>query len=181
MTNFKARPTTYNGVPMRSRLEAGFAQWLDEWNFKWAYEPRAFANASGQYLPDFRLDEVSMQWRSEPATLYVEIKPESWYKEKEPGFEETYLQMTRSMKVIWDSEPDAELALIVPGMNCGFSAAVELLYLDREISEDPEHPDAWGQFAVWVPVGASRSELGLSFPPIRLERGPWPLEFWRVR
>jgi hypothetical protein len=38
MTNFKARPTTYKGVEMRSRLEAGFAMWLDERDLSWTYD-----------------------------------------------------------------------------------------------------------------------------------------------
>lgn len=34
-----ARPTTYNGIKMRSKLEADFAVILDKYDLKWEYEP----------------------------------------------------------------------------------------------------------------------------------------------
>lgn len=34
---FKARPTIYRGIQMRSRLEAAFAQVLDESSVEWVY------------------------------------------------------------------------------------------------------------------------------------------------
>lgn len=50
----KARPTTYKGVRMRSRLEAGFAAWLDDAGVEWQYEPECYsAPELGQWLPDF--------------------------------------------------------------------------------------------------------------------------------
>ena len=52
----KARPTTYSGIKMRSRLEALFAEELDRWGIGWTYEPECFAGPDGQYLPDFKLD-----------------------------------------------------------------------------------------------------------------------------
>jgi hypothetical protein len=63
----------------------------------WAYEPRAFANELGQYLPDFLLGPV------DDLRAYVEVKP---------TLELAYLAMPR-MQVIWDSEPDALLVIIV--------------------------------------------------------------------
>lgn len=51
-TTMRPRPTTYKGVQMRSRLEAGFARWLDHMKTPWTYEPRAFTAIDGwQYLP----------------------------------------------------------------------------------------------------------------------------------
>lgn len=55
MDQFKARPTTYKGIAMRSRLEARVAAWLDSLGIRWTYEPHAFASEKGQYLPDFEL------------------------------------------------------------------------------------------------------------------------------
>ena len=73
----KGRKTVYKGITMRSRLEAGFAAWLDSKHFDWAYEPCAFASENGQYLPDFRLPGVFVAWREQPlSTVYVETKPE---------------------------------------------------------------------------------------------------------
>lgn len=34
---FQARPTVYDGIPMRSRTEARFAAFLDRAGFEWAY------------------------------------------------------------------------------------------------------------------------------------------------
>ena len=73
MADFKARPTTYNGVKMRSRLEAGFAMWLDELGTGGEYEPNAFASPQGQYLPDFKIDMPILTL--EGCTVYVEVKP----------------------------------------------------------------------------------------------------------
>ena len=66
----KARTTFYNGIRMRSRLEAAYAQHLDqsEWIESWEYEPSAFASETGQYLPDFRVEWL---WGSG----WVEVKP----------------------------------------------------------------------------------------------------------
>lgn len=66
-----ARPTTYNGIKMRSRLEARFAAWLDNHHsdWMWRYEPRCFASQAGQYLPDF-LILIDDKW-----SLYIDVKP----------------------------------------------------------------------------------------------------------
>lgn len=98
-----ARPTTYKGVQMRSRLEAGFAQWLDKHDVVWEYEPQAFAGEAGQYLPDFRLDQINVM--GNVATVYAEIKP---YLDIE-----VWIDLTNRMPIIWQSEPEATLVLVV--------------------------------------------------------------------
>lgn len=45
---------------MRSRLEAGFARFMDGKGVRWTYEPKAFASEAGQYLPDFEVHGMSM-------------------------------------------------------------------------------------------------------------------------
>ncbi len=75
---FKARPTVYKGIQMRSRLEAGFATWLDKHHFEWEYEPYALATDDGQYLPDFVLGNVFAAWLPKPVTVVVEVKPNSY-------------------------------------------------------------------------------------------------------
>lgn len=95
----RARPTTYNGIEMRSRLEARVASWLDSLDFSWQYEPRAFASAGKQYLPDLRAD-VDVPF-SGKRPLYVEIKPTP----ADMDFDR--------MKPIYASEPDAVLAYFV--------------------------------------------------------------------
>ena len=69
--SLRARPTIYNGIQMRSRLEARVAAALDNFGVTWAYEPVAFGARSGQYLPDFVIDGVLGQTRR----LYLEVRP----------------------------------------------------------------------------------------------------------
>lgn len=96
---FEARPTTYNGIRMRSRLEAGFAQTLDQYGIKWLYEPQAFANESGQYLPDFYADDE-----------FVEVKPRlADYGE---ALDEVVTAMAK-LHIIKSSVPEARLRVIV--------------------------------------------------------------------
>lgn len=93
-----ARPTLYKGIRMRSRTEAAFAQYLDRVGISWAYEPVCFANADGQYLPDFQV------FVDDPSRVpgFVEVKP--------PNF--TGWDALRSqMEIIWDSEPTALLTI----------------------------------------------------------------------
>lgn len=66
----KARPTVYNGIKMRSRLEAHYAAYLDANNHPWQYEPECFATETGQYLPDFAITDQT------EAVAYIEVKPE---------------------------------------------------------------------------------------------------------
>lgn len=93
-----ARPTTYRGIEMRSRLEAKFAAYLDDQGYLWHYEPRAYAGNGGQYLPDFEIATV-------PDRTFVEVRP---------TLERAYLAMTQ-MQVIWESEPGALLVIAVSG------------------------------------------------------------------
>ena len=94
-----ARPTTYRGIRMRSRLEATFAAELDDEGQEWVYEPRAFANQSGQYLPDFEVGRGSGT-----APTFIEVRP---------TIEGAYRAMFQ-MPIIWDSEPQAVLIVVVP-------------------------------------------------------------------
>lgn len=94
-----ARPTIYRGIQMRSRLEARCAAFLDRVRLIWEYEPVAFANERGQYLPDFYLPPVGLRVRP----IYIEVKP---------TLEAAYAAMPR-VAVILDSEPTAHLYLWV--------------------------------------------------------------------
>lgn len=96
----RARKTIYRGIEMRSRLEAHWAQRLDLGGFDWKYEPHCFADARGQYLPDFRWVEPRPGGRQK--VVYVEIKP--YVDQPEP--------ICRRMEIIWSSEPEAVLILV---------------------------------------------------------------------
>ena len=93
-----ARPTTYRGIKMRSRLEAKVAAHLDGRGFEWQYEGPAFGGRGGQYLPDFTLPA-----RDGRLTVYIEVKP---------TVDRAYRAMER-MQVIWESEPNVALMMLV--------------------------------------------------------------------
>jgi len=68
-----ARATTYNGIAMRSRLEARYAEWLDSRKLRWDYEPQCYASPAGQYLPDFIIHDIYVL--GSPREIVVEVKP----------------------------------------------------------------------------------------------------------
>lgn len=59
------RPTLYNGVVYRSRVEARWAILFDSCGLRHTYEPDSFDIGTGLYVPDFWLPDVH---------LFVEIK-----------------------------------------------------------------------------------------------------------
>ena len=100
---FNPRATMYRGIAMRSRLEAHAAAYFDRCGDQWEYEPHAFADETGQYLPDFVLAGAEAH-----RPIYVEVKPmvaarSQWRPHLCP-------QLQR-MEVIWSSNPDAILFL----------------------------------------------------------------------
>lgn len=101
MAIIPARPTTYSGIPMRSRLEARFAAFLDNADFDWEYEPRAFGSPSGQYLPDFRVFKAALE-----DDFYVEIKGVI-------NTEAEHRSARQRLEIIHASHPGAGLALVV--------------------------------------------------------------------
>jgi len=70
--SMKPRPTTYNGIAMRSRLEARVAAWLDSLGLRWTYEPQAFGAPEGQYLPDFEIDTSNARHLAQ--RMFLEVK-----------------------------------------------------------------------------------------------------------
>lgn len=64
-----AIPTLYSGVQFKSRIEARFAEYLDEKKVQWKYEPYW---KWGSYQPDFYLVQFD---------LYIEIKPRKFTEE----------------------------------------------------------------------------------------------------
>ena len=68
----QAKPTIYNGVQMRSRLEAKWAAFFDQIGWRWEYEPDGFGD---YYIPDFMI--------LGPRPLLIEVRPVA----TEPGYE----------------------------------------------------------------------------------------------
>jgi hypothetical protein len=93
-----ARRTMYRGIPMRSRLEARAAQFLDSIpGVGWAYEPVAYADETGQYLPDF--EAIGLV----DCPLLIEVKGAATRDEQ--------LTILGAMRRIWSSLPEAGLAI----------------------------------------------------------------------
>ena len=116
-TLYQARPTTYNGIQMRSRLEAAAAANLDREGVRWTYEPRCFASGSTQYLPDFEVSYPA-EWAG-----YLEVKPTPFLRDWS-----AVLDMLARMEVIWASEPRACLHLwIGDGADGVFTGCAQLI------------------------------------------------------
>lgn len=105
------RTTFYNGIRMRSRLEAAFAAWLDERELTWRYEPHAFATAHGQYLPDFLVEHDATR-------VYIEIKPTLGHV--------TDL-VVANRDIIRASQPAAQFVVVVPHGSTWYIAAGDTL------------------------------------------------------
>ena len=98
-----ARRTLYRGIQMRSRLEARAAQFIDSIpNARWAYEPSAYADRHGQYLPDFELAGVL------PSPLFIEVRG-ILAPQDVPA-------LHLRMQIIWSSRPEAALAVWTPAV-----------------------------------------------------------------
>ena len=54
----KAIPTKHRDVKFKSKLEAGWAKWLDENSIVWSYETEGFRVNNEWYLPDFWLPKI---------------------------------------------------------------------------------------------------------------------------
>jgi hypothetical protein len=112
-TSVRARPTTYKGIAMRSRLEADYAARLDRRaGESWEYESRCFANERGQYLPDFRSVRTSGRYAGD--VTYIEVKPLNLLPTTLGPREaaEKIDPLLQRMAIIWSSEPTAGLALV---------------------------------------------------------------------
>lgn len=175
---FKARPTIYDGTQMRSRLEAGFAAWLDRRKVPWEYEPCAFGHPElGQYLPDFRLRNIpTSEWGE--VTLYAEVKPANFLPEEGEGaeldmkYEADLEAVVRSAEILEFNEPQAKLAIFQPqGRNPSGLFRVAVVHrLARP------HPDFLWPYSYYLAL--YRDRIGLA-SPVRLQMGPWDGEWWK--
>lgn len=161
-TRIHARPTVYEGVRMRSRLEAGFAQWADSFGLGVDYEPQAFASAGGQYLPDFRLRYVWVEgalWRGDPhdSVLWVEVKPEL-------PTGAALVRLHERMEIIHHSEPDAALAICYKDPTPGL-----LVKINDSTSWWP---------SVWT-IGEHPYHIGVARPLDVAGLLPWPDGYWK--
>lgn len=142
MAYIKARPTIYAGVQMRSRLEAEFARWLDGKDVPWDYEPNCYADASGQYLPDF----VILNHR------FYEVKPQS---------HEDVSGTLAGMHPVLATVPDASLSVVIP------QGEWDNGYIGWREVKSCSVQDPCGQCSRRVqelPLGAAFAENGFDYP-----------------
>jgi hypothetical protein len=114
---------------MRSRLEASWAAAFDAHELPWEYEPRAFADQTGQYLPDFHLSTRDLWIEVKPAYLAEEILTAD-------NFDHPLL---RRMEIIWSSVPTDRLALV-----CGQPEEAEAFRTDSD------HQWWWAKSAAYL-------------------------------
>jgi hypothetical protein len=157
------RPTMWNGVLMRSRLEAGFAEWAASWGLDPKYEPHAFAGGDdgGQYLPDFLLSCVDVEGQPTPTTyddglVWVEVKPYL-----STGAE--LVALKARMEIIRASDPRAVLAIVYKDPRPGVLARGRF---------------GWRP-AVWTHGDHGYCNIGLAFPLLEPGDDPWPDGYWK--
>lgn len=148
-----ARPTTHRGIAMRSRLEAGFAAWLDSVRLDWTYEPQCYASELGQYLPDFHLAGVPIRG-AEPRHIFVEVKHDEF---------DDWEQLITQGSII-ASNVDIPLYLAQPGPLRAFLTEIAPVFGGTmQWTFNPSHQG--DQPAVALAAG---------MPPL-----PWPPDYWR--
>lgn len=89
MTSIAVKPTWYNGVFFRSRLEARWAVFFDALGISWRYEPEKYDTPHGPYIPDFEIDLYS-------GTTLIEVKPDSWFRNSDTSDASRYDHVARS-------------------------------------------------------------------------------------
>jgi len=61
MAEFKAIPTVYKGIKLKSRFEGDVAYLIDNLGYPWKYEPQSYKLPNGyDYLPDFYIPELRL-------------------------------------------------------------------------------------------------------------------------
>lgn len=166
----RGRPTKYKGTQMRSRTEAGYAAWLDRYGVQWRYEPGAFADEGGQYLPDFLLQNIYVLHRQAITPVYVEVKPPGWIFD--PA---NQIKATRMARLVHASEPSAIFLVETPsalwarGDGPGPAEPWVIYGRGRENNGENYSTFTWCAGPPGAPVLASPSTGG---------DGPWSTEFW---
>lgn len=162
-SKFAPRPTVYNGIKMRSRLEAGFAMWLDEMGAVWEYESECFASPLGQYLPDFKVDIVYPEYHSAVMACYIEVKP-NW-EAVNPE------QQWKHQQIIWSCTSGGEtFGLAIRDDGAAFPS------LWTPAGKSMLIPYLWTTSCL-VEIDGVETDLGLVAP---LSEPPWPDGYWKT-
>lgn len=184
MANLEPRPTIYNGIQMRSRLEAGFAMWLDAMKADWTYEPHALAHGDlGQYLPDFLLSELPCSWLPEPTNLYIEVKPRSFWPDDDDDMSNDealapYRELERMARIVEANYPRNMLAVAFPPDHGNVTPSVGIIEWQGYIGHNGRvsMDFYWPNVAYWATGPGSRLILVRTLPS---PHGPWHGEWWK--
>lgn len=135
--HFTPRPTIYNGIRMRSRLEAAWAEQFDAFGWAWEYEPFAVATTAGQYLPDFR---IAIHQDAPP--VYAEVKPSIFAEPERRGM--TTVRNVDEWNAAWQSF-DADLKRMGDTVRANVEAAAFILCVgsnsDGQVAIYADRPD----------------------------------------
>lgn len=133
--SFVAKPTTYNGVRFRSRLEARWAAFFDLNAWKWSYEPVDLAG----WVPDFILHMPL-------ADVYVEVKPASPVDSSNTSYKKAFDYWRKFQVLLLGVEPESASigALLDPPL------LVDYQWVDLHESMRPSHED---RVAFWREAG----------------------------
>lgn len=147
--------------------------------------PCAFGSDKGQYLPDFRLCELTCTWLPVPVTAYLEVKPSNWPNDEDrEGVSGQHEQLMRSMALVWESEPDAVLLLARPPTaqlrypEGDVSQIAMVDVLDLDLSPSGLNPYPWPSVAFWVECPDRRLGVGRL---VHDRHAPWPDGYWKAR
>lgn len=164
---FKARPTVYNGIKMRSRHEAGFAAWLDRVGFEWVYEPECIAHPTlGQYLPDFLLSDVLVLSQHRLMDVFIEVKPSPFMT----PYQTAHDAAVRMQTIVNDAYPEAMFMLVVNRDDRDGGSSV-----DFAADFVPKDTRGTARLYQWVTISTGT----VLIPRIRDMPLPWQGEWWK--
>lgn len=157
----RARPVTYRGIEMRSRLEGYFAAWLDSQpGVTWQYEQKCFAGPPGQWLMDFAVTHGAVHPKEEPWTEYAEVKPWSLAPVDRGATTAAVDAVLTQMEVAWLSEV-IPLGLYITDVRGGKVSRVLRLSADypgcRWTIENPVDGDS---MRMWPGLGQHEATAG---------------------
>lgn len=109
-----AKPTEFDGVLYRSRMEARWAVFFDRLGVKYAYEPVEFTLSDGRkYTPDFYVEDFD---------TYIEMKPDD---------EEIILEEAGKALILSRNRPDLRVWLAMGPPNTDQSTILDFSLRDK--------------------------------------------------
>lgn len=143
---FRSKDTEYNGILYRSKLEAMWAMYFDEYRIKHKYEYKKIDLGIDKYTPDFWLPKYK---------VWVEIKP---YKQWRPHSKCYRLALKKKELVLLiQGKPDTNYTVDL--FDCRQRRNFSSVYRTR-VSEDEEKPKTENlQFHIETECGESNLTL----------------------